>query len=259
MPLKLEDAPEALELFPDYDSSRPESVERIVKRARSMQEKYGVLSRQTRHRMLEDDNIGVPRITKFDFYPLVKGLLGPGKAFVDGGCGMGSDLRKVIRDGADPRRAIGITWKPEEIDWGYELYGDRHDPGHSGRYLVCDLRNLELKQESVDFFNNISIIHTLGKKEDVLRFLSEAKRVLKPEGLLFGITLGNFAEAEEPYYQISKEALRSYMKELGFHGARINEHRNTKPISFRYVSSGIRSDEERLPPEPVRLHYLAKA
>ncbi len=251
MPISLE----SLELFPDYDPSRPETAEGIYERIRNLQKSH---DGQTRHRILEDENIGVSRLaTKFEFYPIVRKMFNYEKVFVDAGCGLGTDLRKVIKDGINPERALGITIMPDEIEWGFELYQDKGIPKHSGQYIVSDLRNMGIGDESVDFLSNIAIIHTLKKKENVLGFLGGAKRVLRPGGLFFGRTGGDFKEKDGPHYRISKESLENYLREQGFGDIGIKEYERTKPITFKYVSSKMRSEEPRKSLEPVMLHFIA--
>jgi len=247
---------EALKLFKEFDPGKPETAEIIYARIASMQKRY---TGQTPYRILEGDRIGVPCMaTNFVYYPQVRRLFGPGKFFLDAGCGLGSDVRKAIRDGIDPDKAVGLTIKPEEIEWGYELFGDGDDPKHSGRYIVWDVRNIEMEKGSVDFLNNISLIHTLGKKEIALDFLSEARRVLRPGGVFFGTTNGDNKEVIGPHYRISKDSLENYLAELGFRDIAITQRLITRPVSFEHASTRMRSKNKRMPSEPVKLHFLAR-
>ncbi|OCT46984.1 hypothetical protein CLCR_02545 [Cladophialophora carrionii] len=44
--------------------------------------------------------------------------------FLDLGCCLGQDVRKLLFDGADPARIYGADLRPEFIDMGYELFKD---------------------------------------------------------------------------------------------------------------------------------------
>ena len=245
---------EALELFKEFNPNRSESFEIIKKKIRAVQEKH---KGETGYRLLENGNIAIPRmVLKSSKYPLVRRMFGPNKVFVDGGCGLGENLRKAIRDGINPKNAIGINKNPEEIEWGFELYGDKNDPNHSGRYIICDLRRMVLKSSSVDFFHAGSVIHTMGKEEDVLQFLKEVKKVLKPGGIFFGRTLASRKEIKKPSYAISRIALMKRLQDLGFLNIKISQCKKHK-IVFRYGSLSSRGEFlERL---PFVLHFIAHA
>ena len=45
--------------------------------------------------------------------------------FLDLGCCLGQDIRKLLFDGADPSRLYGADLRPEFIDMGYELFRDQ--------------------------------------------------------------------------------------------------------------------------------------
>lgn len=46
--------------------------------------------------------------------------------YLDLGCCIGQDIRKVLFDGADPSRVLGADLRPEFIDIGYELFRDEN-------------------------------------------------------------------------------------------------------------------------------------
>jgi SAM-dependent methyltransferase len=48
----------------------------------------------------------------------------PDWIFLDLGCCLGQDVRKLLFDGADPARIYGADLRPEFIDMGYELFKD---------------------------------------------------------------------------------------------------------------------------------------
>ncbi|EXJ57300.1 hypothetical protein A1O7_07647 [Cladophialophora yegresii CBS 114405] len=54
----------------------------------------------------------------------VPGVDKPDWIFLDLGCCLGQDVRKLLFDGADPARIHGADLRPEFIDMGYELFKD---------------------------------------------------------------------------------------------------------------------------------------
>ncbi|EXJ86828.1 hypothetical protein A1O3_03782 [Capronia epimyces CBS 606.96] len=56
--------------------------------------------------------------------------------FLDLGCCLGQDLRKLIYDGADVRRLYGADLNPEFIDIGYTLFGDQDRFSRNAHFIA---------------------------------------------------------------------------------------------------------------------------
>ncbi|KAJ5088007.1 hypothetical protein N7456_011623 [Penicillium angulare] len=60
-----------------------------------------------------------------------------GSFFLDMGCGLGQDIRRLILDGAPAEYLVGLDIEPAYIDLGYELFKDRSSL--QSRFIVQDL------------------------------------------------------------------------------------------------------------------------
>jgi len=61
----------------------------------------------------------------------------PESKFLDIGCGMGQDLRKLFYDGAPATSLHGLDIKPELIQFGHELFRDKNT--WKGKMITADL------------------------------------------------------------------------------------------------------------------------
>jgi ubiquinone/menaquinone biosynthesis C-methylase UbiE len=97
-----------------------------------------------------------------------------GKALLEVGCGMGTDLLQFARGGAD---CAGIDLTPRSIELSrlhFTLYHLR------ARFLLADAERLPFDDESFDVvYSNGVLHHTPGTAEAI----SEIHRVLRPGGL----------------------------------------------------------------------------
>lgn len=59
-----------------------------------------------------------------------------GNLFLDMGCGLGQDLRRLVQDGAPAEHLIGLDLEHEYIELGYELFNDRSEL--RSKFLVQD-------------------------------------------------------------------------------------------------------------------------
>ena len=99
--------------------------------------------------------------------------LDSGASVVDLGCGGGRDLRALRL------RKFSVTG----VDWAISIAAIARD--YSGcRTVVGDLRDLPFKDSAFDgAWASASLLHL--RREEVARALVEARRVLKPGGVLF--------------------------------------------------------------------------
>ena len=226
------------ELFPGYDPENPSTKQAILERVSNFQKaNLG----KCIHRMFEADNLGKSKIAMNTGYQEAKKFFAAGVSLFDGGCGFGSDLRRAILDSADPKAAIGMTWDPREIEWGFELYGDKGMPLHSGSYIVGDLRSIPLPERSIDIAFSRSVIHTMPTKADASQYLKEIRRILRPPvGIFFGSTGGCKSEHDNKEimrYATSQESLKELLESLGFRQVEVSASTSKQKAVFGTTSN----------------------
>lgn len=95
-----------------------------------------------------------------------------GEKVLDSGCGNGR-LLEILRD----RDYFGVDISEKLIEIAKQKY-------HKGKFLVTDALNLPFPDNFFDKIYSLSVLHNIPSKEFRLQYLKEAKRVLKPGGLL---------------------------------------------------------------------------
>lgn len=118
-----------------------------------------------------------------------------GDKVLDIGCGNGR-LIEIFKDfkidyvGIDnSEKLIELAKEHQSFDWlGVEPFhfapGQCFDKLKSAEFLVADALDLPFEDTSFDKAFSIAVLHHIPSVELRLKFLSEAKRVLKPGGLL---------------------------------------------------------------------------
>ena len=91
------------------------------------------------------------------------------KKVLDFGCGIGSSSPIF-----DPDNYLGIDCDPRRIHYAKNLYSDHN-------FAVINSHNIPLSRNSIDYILVISVLHHIPR-EDLLLYLVEFKRVLKPDG-----------------------------------------------------------------------------
>ncbi|MFB6180884.1 MAG: class I SAM-dependent methyltransferase [Candidatus Nanohalobium sp.] len=92
---------------------------------------------------------------------------------LDAGCGPGRDVEYFTENGLD---AVGIDLAGGMIEYA--------KANKKGEYHIMDIRNLEFGDESFDGVYCNAVMHFFPP-EKMKNVISELKRVLKPEGVLF--------------------------------------------------------------------------
>lgn len=117
-----------------------------------------------------------------DLYPWLVARLSGGDRFLDVGCCLGQDIRKLVHDGVPGENLVGAELNGGFIDLGYELFRDRDSLG--ARFVTADIldgdgawREFEGQMDVVQLG---MILHLFSWDEQVKVF-EHAIRVLKPD------------------------------------------------------------------------------
>ncbi|KAB8254848.1 hypothetical protein BDV32DRAFT_154839 [Aspergillus pseudonomiae] len=79
-----------------------------------------------------------------------------GALFIDLGCGLGQDIRRLAHDGAPPENLVGLDLRKEAVELGYDLFMDGDTL--KARFIVQDfLQDTPLLREMI---GNIEIINS---------------------------------------------------------------------------------------------------
>lgn len=128
---------------------------------------------------------------------LFKDYLVPGEKVLDLGCGNGRWFPLFQEKKAD---YIGVDNSEKLIKIAKKTYSQT-------KFQVADALNLPFPNNFFDKIYSIAVLHQIPSKEFRFQFLKEAKRVLKPEGLLI-LTVWKFHQRKELFllfkYTISK-------------------------------------------------------
>jgi SAM-dependent methyltransferase len=127
--------------------------------------------------------VGEPNIRRHSRY---KGILRAKGNLLDYGCGTGDDIRALVYDGYPRQKIVGfdVDWK--SIDLGFDLYLDRATLGV--RFVVG--KKFPFRLSTFDAVYSGSVLHVLGSKRKVTKYISNAHVVLNRGGIFFGSTLG---------------------------------------------------------------------
>jgi SAM-dependent methyltransferase len=145
--------------------------------------------------------------------------------FLDLGCCLGQDIRKLIFDGADPSRLLGADLRPEFIDIGYSLFRDKDTfpPSHFG--APADVFDFSPSSPLAQLDGKVGILHACavfhlfdldGQKtfaQRVLRLLSpRRKKVLLVGGQAANINAGVWGE-DRPRYRHNEDSWQRFWEE----------------------------------------------
>jgi SAM-dependent methyltransferase len=130
---------------------------------------------------------------------------GAGALAVDLGCGTGSDVIELARQGY---RAIGIDLSPKAIEIAQARAAEKEV---SAQFQVGDVLDLLLVDETVDLAVDRGCFHHLGE-EDRHRYAAEVVRVLRPGAALFlrGVRFTAF-----PFKAVTEDSVRETLVAAG--------------------------------------------
>lgn len=128
-------------------------------------------------------HIGIPRIRNHPYYNTI---LERGCDFLDCGCGTGDDIRALIRDGYPRNKIKGFDIDWNSINLGFDLYRDKE----SMQDIFVASTKFPFGNETFDTVYSGSVLHTIKDRHEISVYLTNAYKVLKNDGILFGSTLG---------------------------------------------------------------------
>jgi len=96
-----------------------------------------------------------------------------GRSVLDVGCGLGTDLSRFARGGAN---VTGIDLAPRAVDLARQNFEQR---GLEGKFSVMDGENLDFPDDSFDFVYCHTVLHFTPNPEAMI---AEIHRVLRPGG-----------------------------------------------------------------------------
>lgn len=159
-------------------------------------------------------------------YSQIISRLQQGQKFLDLGCFLGQDIRRLIFDGAPAENIYGVDLKPEFVDLGYEFFLDRSKL--RSKFLIGDIfdpsSDITQLDGEIDIVYASSFFHLFGWERQV----EVGKRVvqlLRPQkgSLVVGRQLGNLTAKDHPFeiarsgssFMHNVESFQKMWKEIG--------------------------------------------
>lgn len=148
-----------------------------------------------------------------DIYPELVFRLKTGGKFLDIGCCLGQDVRKLVADGVSPQSVFGAELNDGFVGLGFELFRDRATMGQ--QFMIADVLDatrgakgaaLEELEGKLDVVQLGMILHLFTRDEQITAF-KRAITLLKPEKdgqacargtMIIGQAGGNVAGIETP-------------------------------------------------------------
>lgn len=160
------------------------------------------------------------RIYEQPSYDTVVRRLKQGAKYLDIGCCLGQDIRKLVMDGAPPENLYGAELHAPFIDVSYELFRDH---GLAATFMEADALDIsvgsplsKLKGE-VDFIHLGMVLHVFGQ-ENQRAVLENCISLLKPErgSMVLGTAVGHVEGFQAPagHFLQSDETFKSMLAEI---------------------------------------------
>lgn len=158
--------------------------------------------------------IGEPRIRKHPYYNTI---LERGCDFLDCGCGTGDDIRALIKDGYPRNKIKGFDIDWNSINIGFDLYRDRE----SMHDIFVVSTKFPFYNETFDTVYSGNVLHTIKDRHEISVYLTNAYKVLRNGGVLFGSTLGTEGHTYIPSDDtqrtlLTENELRHLLERTGF-------------------------------------------
>ena len=161
----------------------------------------------------------LPKLVDFDAYS--------GQSVLDVGCGVGNDLSRFARGGAN---VVGVDLAEHSIDLAKQNFEMRNLPG---QFLLMDGENMEFEDNTFDLVYCHTVIHFTVNPERMMR---EIYRVLKPGGTAIVMTVNR-----NSWLNFLHKTMRVKIDHLDAPVFRMYSHRQFRKLlgpfdSFRLVS-----------------------
>ncbi|POS70273.1 methyltransferase [Diaporthe helianthi] len=132
---------------------------------------------------------------KLPAYQSMLNRLKQGAQYLDIGCCLGQDLRKLVADGAPPENLHGAELWAAFIDLSYELFKDQDLSSHlfqADALNLSDKSSLAALKGKMDFIHLGMILHVFNLEKQQV-FLENCVSLLKPEPgcLIVGTAVGD--------------------------------------------------------------------
>jgi len=171
------------------------------------------------------DLVTLAHIQRYEWVaPFVKNLY-----CLDAGCGSGYGTYYLADSGA--KKIVGIDNFDKAINYAKKYY-----KRENLEYTVMDVRNLEFRDNIFDALISFDVLEHL-KEMDQEKFLSEIKRVIRPNGILFiGCPNKKLSQGANPYHLrgLTKAEFEQILRE---------HFKNVKLLGQDVQINGIRQKE----------------
>lgn len=126
-----------------------------------------------------------------------------GAKYLEIGCCLGQDIRKLVADGVPSENLYGIDLETGFIELGYELFQDKHKL--KAQFMQSDALNITVGSAlqglrgTFDYIHLGMILHLLERSEQQLLF-ENCIQLLKPEAQTFilGTAVGDVEGVQTP-------------------------------------------------------------
>ena len=122
-----------------------------------------------------------------------------GNLFLDLGCCLGQDIRRLVYDGAPSENTFGIELEQQLIELGYDLFRDRGDlhTKFIAQDFLEDTSELSQLSGKIRFLNSGYFLH-LWDWDGQIRVVKRMIKLLVPEAgaLITGVSYGSLSPGE---------------------------------------------------------------
>ncbi|KAJ5415511.1 hypothetical protein N7465_004206 [Penicillium sp. CMV-2018d] len=201
------------------------------------------------HTCIRESIFAEPRIDHHFAYNDIMTELEEDKSrlLVDGGCCMGTDIRKLVLDGYPPENILGLDLENRYFDVGRTLYNEDLSTTKL-RFHKADLvdpkfpsKFPELKDRFY-FVHSANVIHLFGFGEQEI-FFRNLVHLVKPAGTIWGRQVGLNEDDEERYKQPEGKGARftiSDFREMALQAG------NWREQDVRYEARLVKYDDIRV-------------